>query len=165
MSSQEKIIQWVSDILEEKDDSLFLVDVTVNPAPKGAKVIVHLDGDQGISIDTCAEVSRALSARLEEEDVMNAKYVLEVSSPGLDQPLKLHRQYVKNVGRNVKVLLQDNQTTKGTLLSVSDDAIELEPAKRQPRTGSGGKKKKKESITNIQIPFENIKKTNVLATL
>lgn len=158
MSSQEKIIQWVSDILEEKDDSLFLVDVTVNPAPKGAKVIVHLDGDQGISIDTCAEVSRALSSRLEEEDVMSAKYVLEVSSPGLDQPLKLHRQYVKNVGRNVKVLLQDNQTAKGTLLSVSDDAIELEPAAK-------GKKKKKEPTTNVRISFENIKKTNVLATL
>jgi len=160
MSSQEKITQWISGILQEKDDSFFLVDVTVNPAPQGAKVIVHLDGDEGISIDTCAEVSRALSAHLEEEDVISGKYTLEVSSPGLDQPLKLHRQYTKNVGRDVKVLTQDNQTTKGTLLSVSDDAIELKP------TAKGKKKnKKKEPVANLRIPFDQIKKTNVLATL
>lgn len=160
MSSQEKISQWVSGILEEKDDSLFLVTVTVNPSPQGTKVIIHLDGDEGISIDTCAEVSRALSARLEEEDIFSGKYTLEVSSPGLDQPLKLHRQYVKNVGRNVKVLTQDNQTTKGTLLSVSDDAIEIEPAAKGKK-----KNKKKEPAANLQIPFDHIKKTNVLATL
>ena len=159
MSLEEKITKWVSDILQEKSESFFLVDVGVNPAPKGAKVTVYLDGDQGISIDACADVSRTLSAHLEEEDVMNGKYVLEVSSPGLDQPLKLHRQYIKNVGRNVKVLLQDNQTTKGTLCRVSEDAIELEPIAK------GKKKTRKEaSLQNIRIPFDHIKKTNVLAT-
>ena len=159
MSLEEKITKWVSDILKEKSDSYFLVDVGVNQVSKGAKVTVFLDGDQGISIDSCAEVSQALSALLEEEDAMNGRYVLEVSSPGLDQPLKLHRQYVKNVGRSVKVLLQDNQTAKGTLLRVSEEAIELEPAAQGQK-----KKKKNEPIQNMHIPFNQIKKTNVLAT-
>lgn len=147
-------------MLKEKSESFFLVEAAVNQAPKGAKVTVYLDGDQGISIDTCAEVSRALSARLEEEeeDAMNGKYVLEVSSPGLDQPLKLRRQYVKNVGRNIKVLLQDNQTTKGTLREVSEDAIALEPMAK------GNKKKRNEPAQHIRIPFDHIKKINVLAT-
>ncbi len=165
MAIPDKIIQWVSNILEEKDSHFFLVDTRVNQTPAGTKVIVHVDGDEGISIDTCAEVSRTLANRLEEEELISGKYVLEVSSPGLDQPLKLHRQYQKNVGRTIKVLTQDNKTTQGILLDVADDAIELEPTKRQPRTSSGGKKKKKsEPPQMVRIPFDQIKKTNVLVT-
>ena len=158
MAILDKIAQWVTGVLEEKDDRFFLVDTRVNQTPAGTKVIVHLDGDEGISIDTCAEVSRALGNWLEEEELISGKYVLEVSSPGLDQPLKLHRQYQKNVGRTVKVLTQDSKTVQGILLSVADDAIELES------TIKGKKKKKGEVPQTMQIPFDQIKKTNVLVT-
>ncbi|MEM6841920.1 MAG: hypothetical protein AAF632_06820 [Bacteroidota bacterium] len=150
--------QWVASILQEKDKHFFLVDTRVNQIPIGIKVVIHIDGDKGISIDTCAEVSRELANRLEEENLINGKYVLEVSSPGLDQPLKLHRQYRKNVGRTVKILTQDNQTVKGVLVDVLDEEIGIEPVTQ------GKKKKKNEPPQNVRIPFEQIKKTNVLVT-
>ncbi|MGB3585736.1 MAG: ribosome maturation factor RimP [Tunicatimonas sp.] len=158
MAIPDKITQWVSSLLEEKDSRFFLVDTRVNQTPAGTKVVVHVDGDEGISIDTCAEVSRTLASRLEEEELVSGKYVLEVSSPGLDQPLKLYRQYQKNVGRTVKVLTQDSKTIQGILLSVSDEAIELESAAK------GKKKKKSEPPQVVRIPFDQIKKTNVLVT-
>lgn len=157
MAIPDIISEWTSSILQEKDQRFFLVDIRVNQTPAGTKVIIHIDGDEGVSIDTCAEVSRALANRLEEEDLMNEKYVLEVSSPGLDQPLKLHRQYQKNVGRTIKILTQDNQTIKGVLVDVSDEEISVE-------TATQGKKKKNEPPQSMRIPFEQIKKTNVLVT-
>lgn len=158
MAIPDIISEWTSSILQEKDQRFFLVDIRVNQTPAGTKVIIHIDGDEGVSIDTCAEVSRALANRLEEEDLMNGKYVLEVSSPGLDQPLKLHRQYQKNVGRTIKILTQDNQTIKGVLVDVSDEEIGVETATQ------GKKKKKNEPPQSMRIPFEQIKKTNVLVT-
>ncbi|MEM8968306.1 MAG: ribosome maturation factor RimP [Bacteroidota bacterium] len=158
MAIPDIISEWTSSILQEKDQRFFLVDIRVNQTPAGTKVIIHIDGDEGVSIDTCAEVSRALANRLEEEDLMNEKYVLEVSSPGLDQPLKLHRQYQKNVGRTIKILTQDNQTIKGVLVDVSDEEIGVETATQ------GKKKKKNEPPQSMRIPFEQIKKTNVLVT-
>ncbi|WKN45082.1 ribosome assembly cofactor RimP [Tunicatimonas pelagia] len=158
MTVSDKIVQWVSNILEEKDNHFFLVDTRVNQTPAGTKVIVHIDGDEGVSIDSCAEVSRALANWLEEEALISGKYTLEVSSPGLDQPLKLHRQYQKNVGRTVKVLTQDSRTIQGVLREVSDDAIELESVAKSK------KKKKSEPAQHVQIPFDQIKKTNVLVT-
>ncbi len=157
MAIPDIISEWTSSILQEKDQRFFLVDIRVNQTPAGTKVIIHIDGDEGVSIDTCVEVSRALANRLEEEDLMNEKYVLEVSSPGLDQPLKLHRQYQKNVGRTIKILTQDNQTIKGVLVDVSDEEIGVE-------TATQGKKKKNEPPQSMRIPFEQIKKTNVLVT-
>ena len=158
MTVQDKIAQWVSDILREKNERFFLVDTRVNQTPAGTKAIVHIDGDEGISIDACAEVSRALASQLEETELMGEKYVLEVSSPGLDQPLKLHRQYQNNVGRTIKVLTQDNKTTQGILRNVTNDFIELEPAVKSK------KKKKSEPVQNVEISFDQIKKTNVLVT-
>ncbi|MEM9831847.1 MAG: ribosome maturation factor RimP [Bacteroidota bacterium] len=158
MAIADIVNQWVSIILQEKDERFFLVDTRVNQTPAGTKVVIHIDGDEGISIDACAEVSRELANRLEEGDLMNGKYVLEVSSPGLDQPLKLHRQYRKNVGRTVKILTQDNQTVKGVLVDVLDEEIGIEPVTQ------GKKKKKNEPPQNVRIPFEQIKKTNVLVT-
>ena len=157
MTIENTLTDWVTKLLAQKDPALFLVNIEVSPGKGTKKLMVYLDGDQGIPIDVCAEVSRALSHRLDEEDLIDGKYTLEVSSPGLSQPLLLKRQYIKNVGRHIKVLLNNDKTVQGKLLTADQEQITVaeEPAK--------GTKKKVEA-KEITIPFTDIKKTNVVAT-
>ncbi len=157
MTLEHTITDWTNELLAEQDPALFLVSVEVSSGTGTRKVRVYLDGDQGVSIDTCAEVSRALAHRMDEEELIADPYTLEVSSAGLSQPLTLRRQYVKNVGRHVKVTLQDDKTVRGKLLAVADEQITVaaEPA--------GRSKKKSVETTETTIAFSNIKKTNVLA--
>lgn len=133
------------------DESLyFLVEVRIKPTNN---VKVFLDGDQGISIEKCVQVNRALYKKLEESGLFPGDdFSLEVSSPGLDEPLKLLRQYKKNIGRQVEILLQDGAKREGRLLEVSEDGIVVEETK--------GKNKKKEVISHALL-FDNIKTTKI----
>lgn len=133
----------------------FLVDVVVSAKKSPGKVLVLLDGDQGITIDTCAEISRQLSKALDERNLMGDNYLLEVSTPGVDQPLKLKRQYHKHVGRSLKIKLQDGSQVEGKLAEVKEDEILL-----HQEIGSG---KKKETKT-ITVAFAGIDKTFVLVS-
>lgn len=101
-----KIKNYVDDILTDESD-LFLVGLSLKGNAGNRKLGIFLDGDDGISIDQCSSVSRQLASRLEEEDLIDGKYVLEVSSAGIDQPLTMLRQYKKNIGRSLKVQLED----------------------------------------------------------
>ncbi|HEY0742123.1 MAG TPA: ribosome maturation factor RimP [Chryseosolibacter sp.] len=133
----------------------FLVDVVVTAKKGPGKVLVLLDGDNGINIDTCAEISRQLSKSLDERNLIGDNYLLEVSTPGVDQPLKLKRQYHKHVGRSLKVKLLDGTQVEGKLAEVKEDEIVL-----NQEIGSG---KKKETKT-IDVPFAAVDKTFVLVS-
>lgn len=130
----------------------FIVDVRVSARQRPLKIFVTVDGDKGVGIDDCALISRNLSKLMDEGGVVDDNYTLEVSTPGVDQPLKLKRQYYKNLGRKMKISIRD-QVVEGTLASVTDDAIELEQ-----QTGSGKKKEK----TTVSVPFSSIEKAFVL---
>ena len=104
----------------------FLVDVIVSINRGPTKVTVVLDGDQGITIDDCSSVSRSISKGIEDENLINENYTLEVTTPGLDQPLKLSRQYVKNRGRELKVHLKDKKIIEGLLKEATAERITLE---------------------------------------
>jgi len=133
--------------------NLFVVDVTAVMKRKPGKIVVTLDGDQGATIEDCAELSRKLSDVLDANAELADNYLLEVSSPGVDQPLKMHRQYVKNIGRVVKVKLkEENKYEEGTLLHVTSEGIVLNK--------KSGKGKKAEQLENT-ILFENIEKAIV----
>lgn len=136
------------------NSSQFIVDVTVSSRKSLGKVVVLVDGDEGISIDDCAELSRKLSKHLDEKGWLDNQYLLEVSTPGLDQPLKLTRQYLKNIGRSFKVKLC-GKTLEGILQQVTDHGIVLEHS-----TGSG--KKRETHIT--EVPFTEIEKAFVLVS-
>ena len=128
----------------------FLVEVRIKPTNN---VKVFLDGDQGISIEKCVQVNRALYKRLEESGLFPADdFSLEVSSPGLDEPLKMLRQYRKNIGRLVEVVLQDGGRKEGRLIEVSEDGIIIEE--------TIGKNKKKEVVSHTFL-FDNIKTTKI----
>lgn len=130
----------------------FLVDVVVS-RHKPWKFTVILDGDQGITIDDCAALSRALNEVLESE--IADPYTLEVSTPGLDHPLKLKRQYQKNVGRGLKVVRKDKSVVTGSLMQAEEEKIIIETA-----TGHG----KKSEIKITEIPFIEIEKAFVTAS-
>lgn len=133
----------------------FVVEVLISGKKIPKRVMVILDGDHGITIDDCADLSRVLSKELDERAFFgDENYMLEVSTPGLDQPLKLKRQYYKNIGRSLRVKSQET-ISEGRLKEVTDDKIVLEQ-----ETGSG----KKKEVKDIEIPFSSIDKAFVLAS-
>lgn len=132
------------------EPDLFLVEVKIKPTNN---IKVFIDGNQGISIEKLVQYNRRLYKQLEEENMYpNGDFSLEVSSPGLDEPLKLNRQYHKNIGRFVEVTDKEGGKKEGKLISADEAAIVVEEQK--------GKGKKLEIIQHT-IPFDNIKATIV----
>ncbi|WP_276089381.1 ribosome assembly cofactor RimP [Pedobacter sp. JY14-1] len=144
----------VKELVEEKiadRPELFLVDVKMLP---GNKLVIHVDGDQGINIQDCAAISRHVGFHLEEENVIEKAYNLEVSSPGIGEPLKLKRQYDKNVGRELGLKLADGTQKEGELLEVSEEGIRIAAKIKE--------KGKKATVAETAIAFKDITETKVL---
>lgn len=148
MDLTEEIRKLAESCLE--NSSQFIVDLRIS-AKGQQKVLLLLDGDNGITIDDCAEVNRKLSKALDERDLLKEKYFLEVSSPGLDHPLTLHRQFKKNVGRKIKVLMNDS-TVEGLLQQVTEEGISV------------GSLPKKDDDGEKMIPFSVINKAFILVS-
>ena len=147
MALREAVIKFLDEIISTTD--YYLVDVVVSDSKIRKKITVFIDSDEGISIDECGDVSRQLGIELEE--IIDIAFVLEVSSPGADSPLKFERQYTKNIGRTFKVTLEDLSEVKGMLTQVSDGKITIEPEAK--------KKIKPEAVTLL---IENIKEAKVV---
>jgi len=144
----------VKELVEEKiadRPELFLVDIKMLP---NNKLIIHVDGDEGINIQDCAAISRHVGFHLEEENVLEKAYNLEVSSPGIGEPLKLKRQYDKNIGREVSVKVEDGEVKEGKLLNVTESGITIEAKVKE--------KGKKVELVETNIDFNNITETKVL---
>ena len=123
---------------------------------KHNKLEVFVDSDSGLTLDKCQRISRYLESFIDEEGWFDGKYTLEVSSPGLSRPLKLKRQYKKNIGRELEVSLNDGTKKTGVLKAVGEELITLE----ETVVLKEGKKKKK-SVVQTELPFDRIKKTFV----
>jgi ribosome maturation factor RimP len=145
-----QLTTMVTDLLAE-EPTLFLVELKVNVTHD---IKVFLDGDQGISIDKCVRINRAMYKQIEELGIFpNNNFGMEVSSPGVDEPLKLHRQYVKNIGKKVEVTFLDNKKQEGTLIAVNEVGITI-----QYTEGKG----KKAVIKTDEIAFVQINTVVVL---
>lgn len=144
-----EVTERIRQLAEEQltNPAHFVVDVVLSLRRNPKKITVILDGDNGISVEDCAELNRTLSVALDKEDIMEDSYLLEVTSPGLDQPLRLLRQYKKNIGRRVRVKTT-SFVADGILKAVTEQGITLEAGK--------GKKQ-----TEMEIPFKEIEKTIV----
>jgi ribosome maturation factor RimP len=135
----------------------FLVDLRIKPTNN---VKVFLDGDCGITIEKCVQVNRKLYRKIEESAIYpDGDFSLEVSSAGLDEPLKLLRQYKKNIGRLVEIQLQDGTQKEGQLKDVSEEGIVLEVSSGKPSNGKLPSKKKE--ISSQSFLFNNIKSTKI----
>jgi ribosome maturation factor RimP len=141
--------QRINRLIQQEPD-IFLVDIWIKPTNN---VKVFLDSDQGMSIDRLIQYNRRLYRELEEETFFPGNdFSLEVSSPGLEEPLKLYRQYLKNIGRFVEVIQVDGIKKEGKLISADENQVIIEEEK--------GKGKKKEMVRHT-IPFNQIKTTKI----
>lgn len=149
----EKVREWVEEVLKDRED-FFLVALKILQANQ---IKVFVDADRGSTIDSLADINRVLRKKINESELFpGGSFSLEVSSPGLDEPLRLWRQYKKNVGREVEVLLKNGQKKTGILKEVNDEFIVLEYEQRK-------KKQKKENPAKEpeQFLFNEIKNTRV----
>ena len=109
--------------LLSSEPEYFLIEVKVKPTNN---IKVYIDGDKGISIEKCVYFNRLLYKKIDEAGMFpEGDFSLEVSSPGLDKPLKLHRQYLKNIGRNIEVTFNDGSKKEGKLLQATNEDIIL----------------------------------------
>ena len=146
----------IGEILEPEPE-YFLVDLRIKPI---FNIKVFLDGDSGITIEKCVQVNRKLYKKLEEAVLFPAgDFSLEVSSAGLDEPLKSLRQYKKNIGRSVEVHFVDGTLKEGVLKGVLEDGIVLEVATGKPSNGKMQSKKKE--VSSHSFLFNNIKSTKI----
>jgi ribosome maturation factor RimP len=152
MDIEKRVKELVDEKLSEiARPDLFLVDAKMH---SNGKLIILLDGDKGVGIADCAAVSRYVGFKLEEENVLDTAYNLEVSSPGIDMPLALPRQYVKNIGRSLAIKMADGSKREGKLSSLTEDAIIIEENKKE-------KGKKAEQVESV-IPLSQITETKVV---
>jgi ribosome maturation factor RimP len=151
-ATQEQIENFVLRFIEKSED-IFLVDLKITP---GNQITVLLDADNGITIEKCTVINKALYKFIEESGFFpDGNFSLEVSSPGVGKPLKLLRQYKKNIGRRLEVELEDGTKTEGKLTEVTNEAITLEE-----QEGKG----KKMTTKMTTILFNQIKEATVLIT-
>jgi len=155
MTIKEQLEALLEPLLE--DGNCFLVDIIIKPSKVSQKVSILVDSDEGITIQQCTSISRRLAKQLEELEVFAEAYTLEVSSPGLDQPLVLLRQYLKNLGRNLKVTLKTGESVSGQLIEAKEESIILQ----LPEPKKKSKTPVDEASLKREIPVDQISKALV----
>lgn len=145
MITQSNIASLVDQHLANSDK--FLVEVLIKP---GNRIYVFIDGDHGVMIADCVEVSRLIESSLDRE---TEDFELNVSSAGADQPMKLPRQYTKNIGRSLQVKLSEDKTVTGKLEEVTENGIVLH---------TPGDKKKKLPPETLNLEFREILESKVI---
>lgn len=153
MAFKDKVNDLVTKALLDKP-SVFLIDLNITDS---FKIIVNLDGDNGVVLQDCIDISRAIESNLDREE---QDFSLEVASVGVGSPLKMVRQYKKNVGRTLIVKLE-TQTIEAELVEANDNFIILSWEAREPKKVGKGK----ETVQKTrQIPYAEIKEAIVTVT-
>ncbi|MFV0553326.1 MAG: ribosome assembly cofactor RimP [Mangrovibacterium sp.] len=145
MIDKHKIAKIAEDFLSEEQ---FLVEVS---ASASNKIEVVIDGLQGINIDSCIKLSKTIEEALDRE---TEDFELQVSSAGIGQPLKVQRQYVKNIGREMELVKLDGSKIEGIITSVSNTGFDFET---QRKVKLEGKSKKELVVETLQVSFDEVK--------
>ena len=153
MTFKEKIFQLITEGLNEKP-SVFLIDLTITDA---FKIIVTLDGDSGVQLQDCIDISRLIENNLDREE---QDFSLEVASVGVGSPLKLVRQYINNIGR-LLIVKTANETIEANLVDANENFITLAWEAREPKKIGKGKETIQKSL---EIPYSDIKEAIVTVT-
>ncbi|NPA34609.1 MAG: hypothetical protein GXO48_06770 [Chlorobi bacterium] len=148
-----KVKRYVEEMLEGKlmEMDAFLVDIEY--MPESSALFVAIDTDPGVTVDQCADVARFLRDKLSDSPIGEYIQHIQVSSPGLDRPFKVLRQYQKNVGREVRVELVDHTVKEGVLLYADAEKIVLGIESTDKRIGE---------MEQTEIPFVKIKQTRLI---
>ena len=149
--TQDTPIQAVEKFIEPLlNEDIFLVSIKIKPTNNFK---IFLDADSGLGIEKCIKINRALYKAIEEAGMYpEGDFSLEVSSPGVDEPLKLLRQYKKNIGRDVEVVTDDEMKKQGKLTAVTEESITIEYTEGKGR---------KAIVKTEEIPFSAVKQTKV----
>lgn len=153
MTFKDKVNDLLTQVLLDKP-SIFLIDLTITDS---FKIIVNIDGDNGVALQDCIDVSRGVENNLDREE---QDFSLEVASVGVGSPLKLVRQYKKNVGRTLIVKLA-TQTIEAELVEANDNFIILSWQAREPKKVGKGKETVQKTL---EVPYGDIKEAIVTVT-
>lgn len=150
---QDKVENLLKEAFQD-NNSLFLIDLNIT---KDNKISVVIDGDNGVSVNDCIAVSRKVEHNLDREE---EDFSLEVSSAGVSEPLRLERQYRKNLGRKLQVTT-NNEKIEATLTEVDQNGIKLNWKAREPKpVGKGKHTVQKEAV----LPYSEITDAKVMIT-
>lgn len=152
MEFRNKIEQLLNGFLAQRED-LFLIDLKISAADD---ITVILDGDDGVSLQDCLDASRAIEFNMDREE---HDFSLQVMSAGLSEPLSIPRQYAKNIGRDLKLLLNDSSEIEGELGKADDEKVTLILRYRKPKEVGKGKM---DVVEEKEIPYSEIKKATVV---
>jgi ribosome maturation factor RimP len=151
---KEKVNTLLQEVLDE-EQSLFLISKEITA---GNKIVIVIDGDNGVTLSDCMKVSRNIEHNLDREE---EDFSLEVYSSGVSEGITHIRQYKKNVGRKLEVITTDEKKVEGTLVEIDDKKIKLQWKVREPKPiGKGKVTVEKEQ----EIPYGDIIKAKVMVT-
>jgi ribosome maturation factor RimP len=149
MITEEQIRTLADQYLEGSEN--FVVDTIIKP---GNRIMVFIDGDQRVSVEACIRLSRYLESQFDRD---SEDFDLTVSSSGADRPLKLPRQFRKNIGFQLEVIPKEGEKMTGTVLQANDSFIELEVT-------ISGKKKKETEKSILTLKYSDIKSAKEVIT-
>jgi ribosome maturation factor RimP len=151
---QEKVTQLLNQALES-NESLFLIDFTIS---QSNQIRIVIDGDNGVSVNDCIAVSRAIEHNLDREEI---DFSLDVASAGVSEPLLKTRQFIKNIGRKLTVKTQEGDAIEGILSKANSTEIVLQWKVREPKPiGKGKVTVQKEKVLN----YKDIVEAKVMIT-
>ena len=150
MTFKDQVSQLLNDALLEKP-TIFLIDLSISDS---YKIVVTLDGDNGVALQDCIDISRAIDNNIDREET---DYALEVASVGVGSPLKLVRQYIKNIGRTLIVKVKE-ETIEAELVAANQENITLSWQAREPKKIGKGKET---VLKQLEIPYSEIKEAVV----
>ena len=148
-------VQELLDVALLERPELFLVDLSINDANK---ISINLDGDQGVNLQDCIDISRSVENNLDREE---QDFSLEVASAGVSSPLKFVRQYKKNIGRTLNVKTNSSDDLEAKLVAADEEKISLEWQAREPKKIGKGKETVQKKV---DILYENIKEAIVIVS-
>lgn len=154
MIKKELIQELAQERIDEMNNETYLVDITISNTNQ---IVVEIDNMKGgASVQDCIRVSRNVEHNLDREE---EDFELQVTTPGLSNPFKVNQQYIKNIGRNVKVVFKEVGSVEGKLVEVNDQNIVVET---EAKERVEGKKKKELVVRQHIIEKENIKETKIV---
>ena len=154
MITKELVRKLAQERIDELDRGLFIVSISIS-----SKMVINLeiDKEEGyVAIEDCVSVSRNVEHNLDREE---QDFELHVSSAGLDKPLRVLKQYLKNIGREVELILLDGVKKEGILQAVNSEELVLQTTRQEKKEGA----KKKETIVEDEtLPMNKIKETKIV---
>lgn len=154
MIKKELVRELAQERMDEMNNGTYLVDINIS---NSNQIVVEIDNMKaGAAVDDCIRVSRNIEHNLDREE---EDFELQVTTPGLSNPFKVEQQYIKNIGRNVKVVFKEVGSVEGKLVEVNEQNIVVET---ETKERVGGKKKKELVVRQHIIEKENIKETKIV---